>query len=102
MKTIHGNTVLGRGIKLYTLIYPFVYYISEVNCSILKVQINVENSLLYFTDFHGFWGVKAESTFVYWDQIACNICILQRSRQGGKFYIMVKAEEKLQFLGGKN
>ena len=52
-------------------------------------------------------GVKAESTFVYWGQIACKICILKRSTKGWQLYVKFKVEEnfvdpKLQFLGGKN
>ena len=63
--------------------------------------------LLYFTNFHDFSRVKSDSTFEYWGQITCEICILKRSRQGGKLNTCVKAEvkfvyPKFEFLGGQN
>ena len=71
---------------------------------ILKGQINGENILLYFTNFHDFSRVKSESNFEYWGQITREICILKRSRQGRKFNTYVKAEvkfvyPKFEFLG---
>ena len=58
-----------------------------------------------FTNFHEFFRVKSERNFEYWGQIACEICILKRLRQGGKLITCVKAEmkfvyHKFEFLRG--
>ena len=60
---------------------------------------------LFITNFNDLFRVKAEGTFVYLGQITCEICILKRSRQGGKLNTCVEAEvkfvyPKFEFLGG--